>query len=125
MGSTGVLLCGTGSCLRDGSLAQHPAWAPGPLPLFSVQNAAAFPLRYVLSTLLPFQTGVFSIYTWKNSSPAHLVFFCSFPVHPVLGFPRLSQMIIALSFMLLLYLCLTLHLAQRKCSLLQKKHSVH
>lgn len=57
MGSAGVLLCGTGSrareLLRDGSLAQHPAWAPGPLPLFSVQNAAVFPLRYLLSALLP------------------------------------------------------------------------
>lgn len=68
---------------------------------------------------------MFRIYTWKYNFPAHLVFFCSFPVGPVLGFSRLCQMIIALSFMLLFYLCLALHLTQRRCSLLHKKHNVH
>lgn len=41
----------------DGSpvaaLAQHPTWAPWPLPPLSVQDAAAFHLSYPLSALLP------------------------------------------------------------------------
>jgi len=44
------------------------------------------------------------------------VFFCSFPIHPVLGFPRLWQMMLCYHPCLIFHLCQIAHLTQRRCS---------